>query len=90
MPPQADESAAQSRDGEEDVAVSLRGRYRDVMAAIAAVPRHDALLEVRSVALARVDMRALFPSVDANVRVALYSTVKDLVREETHAQTIAH
>ncbi len=87
----AGEGPPASRPGrEEDVAVSLRGRYRDVMAAIADVPRHDALVEVESVALTRVDTRALFPSVDATVRVALFHDVKDLAQEDTHALTTAH
>jgi Tfp pilus assembly protein PilO len=88
--PAGDEPSAPRQDREEDVAVSLRGRYRDVMTAIADVPRHDALVEVQSVALTRVDTRGLFPSVDATVRVALYHDVKDLIKEETHAQTPAH
>jgi Tfp pilus assembly protein PilO len=88
--PAGDEPSAPHAQREEDVAVSLRGRYRDVMAAIADVSRHDALVEVQSVALTRVDTRQLFPSVDATVRVALYPDVKDLVKEETHAQTPAH
>ncbi len=87
--PTAEEPSA-PRAQREDVAVSLRGRYRDVMTAIADVTRHDALVEVQSVALTRVDTRQLFPSVDATVRVALYPDVKDLVKEETHAQTPAH
>jgi Tfp pilus assembly protein PilO len=88
--PAGEGSPASRPDREEDVAVSLRGRYRDVMAAVADVPRHDALVEVESVGLARVDSRQLFPSVDAIVRVALYRDVKDLLKEETHAQTPAH
>ena len=88
--PSGDEPAATHRGGEEDVAISLRGRYRDVMNAIADVPHGDALVEVQSVALTRVDLRALFPSVDATVRIALYHTVNDLAKEETHAQTAAH
>jgi Tfp pilus assembly protein PilO len=88
--PDGEEPSAPRAQHEEDVAVSLRGRYRDVMAAIADVSRHDALVEVQSVALTRVDTRQLFPSVDATVRVALYPDVKDLVKEETHAQTTAH
>lgn len=87
--PGGEEPAAPRAQREDDVAVSLRGRYRDVMAAIADVSRHDALVEVQSVALTRVDARQLFPSVDATVRVALYPDVKDLVKEETHAQTSA-
>ena len=86
----AGEEPSAPRAQREDVAVSLRGRYRDVMGAIADVTRHDALVEVQSVALTRVDTRQLFPSVDATVRVALYPDVKDLVKEETHAQTPAH
>jgi Tfp pilus assembly protein PilO len=88
--PAGEEPSAPRLQREEDVAVSLRGRYRDVMAAIADVSRHDALVEVQSVALTRVDTRQLFPSVDATVRVALYPDVKALVKEETHAQTPAH
>jgi Tfp pilus assembly protein PilO len=88
--PAGEEPPASRPSREEDVVVTLRGRYRDVMAAIADVPRHDALVEVESVALTRVDTRALFPSVDATVRVALFHDVKDLVKEDTHALTTAH
>jgi Tfp pilus assembly protein PilO len=74
----------------EELAVSMRGRYRDVMGAIADIPQHDALVEVESVGVARADTRALFPSIDATVRVALYRDVKDLAKENTNARTIAH
>jgi Tfp pilus assembly protein PilO len=88
--PAGEEPPASPPGREEDVAVTLRGRYRDVMAAIADVPRHDALVEIESVALTRVDTRTLFPSVDALVRVALFHDVKDLAKEDTHALTTAH
>jgi Tfp pilus assembly protein PilO len=88
--PAAEQPVASHPTGEEDITVTLRGRYRDVMNAIADAPRHDALLEVRSIALARVDTRGLFPSVDATVGVALYHAVADLIKEDTHAQTVAH
>jgi Tfp pilus assembly protein PilO len=88
--PAGEESSAPRHDREEDVAVSLRGRYRDVMTAIADIPRHDALVEVQSIALTRVDTRQLFPSVDATVRIALYRDVKHLAKEETHVQTATH
>ncbi|HTA38339.1 MAG TPA: hypothetical protein VK760_04660 [Candidatus Acidoferrales bacterium] len=88
--PANDDVAAAHREGEEDVAVSLRGRYRDVMNAVADLSRHDALVEVRAVSLARVDIRTLFPNVDATVSVALFHTVKDLVKEEAHAQAATH
>jgi Tfp pilus assembly protein PilO len=74
---------------EEDVSVSLRGRYRDLMAAIADVPHHDVLVEVQSVTLQSVATRQVFPSVDATIRAALYPEVKDLAKEDTHAQTAA-
>ena len=88
--PATQPSAPRAWPREEEVAVSLRGRYRDVMNAIADLPRHDALVEVRSVSLTRVDARQLFPSVDATVRVALFPDVKELMQEETHAQTPSH
>jgi Tfp pilus assembly protein PilO len=74
---------------EEDVEISLRGRYRDVMEAVADLSRRDALVEVRGVSLARVDAHQLFPSVDATVRAALYHDAGDLAKEETHASTAA-
>jgi Tfp pilus assembly protein PilO len=74
---------------EEDVSISLRGRYRDLMVAIADVPRHDVLLEVQSVTLESVATRQVFPSVDATIRAALYPEVKDLAKEDTHASTAA-
>jgi hypothetical protein len=81
--------AAGASTAEEDVDVSLRGRYRDVMGAIADVPHHDVLVEVRSVSLARVESNQLFPTVDATIHVALYHDVRDLAKEKTHAQTAA-
>jgi hypothetical protein len=89
LAPASGVSATQGPPREEDVAVLLRGRYRDVMTAIADVPRHDVLAEVQSVSLARVESRQTFPSVDATVHVALYHDVKDLAKEDTHAQTVA-
>jgi Tfp pilus assembly protein PilO len=87
--PASDETSGVPQ-AKEELAVSLRGRYRDVMAAIADVPRHDALVEIESVGVARANTRALFPSVDATVRVALYRDVKDLAKENANARTTAH
>jgi Tfp pilus assembly protein PilO len=87
--PASEEPAAHASGGEEDVAVTLRGRYRDVMAAIADVPHHDVLVEVRSVRLARVASREMLPSVDATIQAALYHDVTDLVREEPHVRAAA-
>jgi hypothetical protein len=79
-----------SRPGaEDDVDISLRGRYRDVIGAIADVPHHDVLIEIQGVSLARVDSRQLFPSVDATIHAALYHDVKDLTKEKMHAQAAA-
>jgi Tfp pilus assembly protein PilO len=89
LAPASVESPARGPAREEDVAVSLRGRYRDAMAAIADLPHHDVLVEVQSVSLARVASHQIFPSVDATVRVALYRDVADLAKEETHAPTAA-
>jgi len=88
--PASAQPSARDSGREEDVSVTLRGRYRDVMAAVADVPHHDVLIEVLDVSLARVDARGLFPNVDATVRVALYPSTDDLLQEESHARAPAH
>jgi Tfp pilus assembly protein PilO len=87
--PASDDTASASAK-EEELTVSLRGRYRDVMAAVADIPRHDALVEVQSAGLQRADAHGLFPSVDATVRFGIFSDVKDLTKENANARTTAH
>jgi len=90
-PASAAQTAPRATDREEELAVGLRGRYRDVLAAVADVPHHDVLVEVRGLSLARVDTRGLFPSVDAVVRAAIYQSPSDIAQEEVpHARPAAH
>lgn len=88
--PASDAASARPASQEEGVAISLQGRYRDAMAAIADLPRHDVLVEVRGVSLVRVASQQPFPYVDATIQAALYRGIQELTKEETHALTAAH
>jgi hypothetical protein len=88
--PSSDGPAARPASLEEDVAITLQGRYRDAMAAIAQLPREDVLVEVQSVSLVSVTSHQAFPYVDATIHAALYYGIDELTKEEKHALTPAH
>ncbi|HTX60396.1 MAG TPA: hypothetical protein VMH02_12080 [Verrucomicrobiae bacterium] len=71
----------------DDLTIALRGRYRDVLAAIADIPRQGALMEVRSVSLSRASGSAvaIFPPVEAEVRATVYHNATALLKESSHA-----
>jgi Tfp pilus assembly protein PilO len=74
------------------VAISLHGRYRDVVTSIADLSRHDALVEIRDVALVRSGgaSAAPFPSVDATIHATLYDDPAALLEDVQRAETPSH
>jgi hypothetical protein len=67
-------SAAGNDTREENVAILLHGRYRDVVTSIADISRHDVLVEIRDVELARSGGAGamVFPTIDATIHARLY------------------
>jgi Tfp pilus assembly protein PilO len=80
-------SAGRNATGE-SVRIVLEGRYRDVLAVVADLPRHDALIELRSLSLAKADgIASLLPPVDASVLAVIYRSPWDLVKEDDGTTT---
>lgn len=73
------ETSATAITGESNLRITLRGSYRDVLALIADVTRHDALLEIVSV---RLEAARDAKGVTAKVATTLYNGTAALVRKE--------
>ena len=69
LEPQAPDTATQAG-GAEDVTITMRGTYRDVLSAIADVSRHDVLLEVSDASLA--SMADAGTEIDATLHATLF------------------
>ena len=81
------ETNAPSDSGRQEVTISLRGRYRDVLGIVADLSRHDPLIEVTDVELDASSDRALPVQVDATVHAIVYHGLKGVMKEKNHGLT---
>ncbi len=79
LAPQLPDAAAQTA-GAEDVTITMRGTYRDVLAAIADISRHEVLLEVSDATLASAADVA--GQIDATLHATLYYRLEALPKEK--------
>ena len=69
-----------------DMTVGLRGIFRNVVALLADLPRHQALLAVRDVSLQATDaLHAGVPTLDVTVHATLYRVRQKALTEGVHA-----
>jgi Tfp pilus assembly protein PilO len=72
-------------DGRQDVIVAIRGRYRDIVALVADLSRHDLLIDVHDLELTSTSIPIFGADVDATIHATVYHSNQGLMREENHA-----
>jgi Tfp pilus assembly protein PilO len=72
-------------DGRQDIVIAVRGRYRDIVALVADLSRHDLLIDVRDVELTGTSTPIFGADVDAAIHATVYHSNQGLMREENHA-----
>jgi hypothetical protein len=71
-----------------DVAIGLRGPFRNIVSLLADLPRHDVLLEIHDVELTSVNSTNKIPVLNATVHSTIYRLVAMPLMEEAHAGTL--
>jgi Tfp pilus assembly protein PilO len=79
------DAAPPNNSGREDVSITIRGRYRDVVALVADLSRHDLLIEVHDAELNGTSTPIFGADVDATIRATVYHNNQGLMEEETLA-----
>ena len=70
-----------------EATIAVRGAYRDVLAAIADLSKHDVLLEVRAVGLAQNSDYLQTDEIDATIGASIYSSIDSAEREKKNAES---
>lgn len=82
------QSVAGADDGVQPVTIGVRGNYRDAIAAIADLTRHDVLIELEGATLSATSRRDGLSQVDAVVQATLYHGVASIMKGKNRETTL--
>ncbi len=71
-----------------DVAISVRGPFRNIVALVADLPRHDVLIDVRDIHLSATESDRVPPVLDVTLHATIYRLAALLPLENSRVRTV--